>query len=298
MYNKYLYTFVIVVESGSFSKAADVLFFSSVAVMKQINHLEEHLGVQLIERTVNGITVTEKGKLVYKEAKKLISNSDAFLRNIRSEETKHIIVKVGLSKIEYLSDFPQIIRKMNNESSDVQIDIEAQNKYVNTMDELSSVLNEQYDCVYMSKVNQELKDLEYKHLKYANVSFAIPIDSPLSKKRSIKLNDLKDQTIVVPGQLNYSTIDNFVKELQEKQICEVKILNNVSGIELYSYCVKNNYLLIGLDDYDWFYPFAKIVAYNPIIRISRGIYYKKENTELIKKFIREYIKYTILYKRR
>ena len=51
MYNPQLDTFICVVEAGSFSKAADKLYISPPAVIKQINSLENNLGVQLFART-------------------------------------------------------------------------------------------------------------------------------------------------------------------------------------------------------------------------------------------------------
>ena len=43
MYNPQLDTFICVVEAGSFSKAADKLYISPPAVIKQINSLENNL---------------------------------------------------------------------------------------------------------------------------------------------------------------------------------------------------------------------------------------------------------------
>ena len=51
MYNPQLETFLCVAEVGSFNKAAERLYISPPAVIKQINLLEENLGVQLFERT-------------------------------------------------------------------------------------------------------------------------------------------------------------------------------------------------------------------------------------------------------
>lgn len=62
MYNPQLETFLCVVESGSFSKAADKLYVSAPAVIKQINSLERSLGLQLFERTHRGLKVTTAGK--------------------------------------------------------------------------------------------------------------------------------------------------------------------------------------------------------------------------------------------
>lgn len=43
MFNPHLSTFVRAVDCGSFTKAADQLFISPTAVMKQVNLLEAHL---------------------------------------------------------------------------------------------------------------------------------------------------------------------------------------------------------------------------------------------------------------
>ena len=43
MFNPQLTVFVCVADCGSFTKAAEALFLSPTAVMKQINALEKHL---------------------------------------------------------------------------------------------------------------------------------------------------------------------------------------------------------------------------------------------------------------
>ena len=62
MYNPQLDTFICVVEAGSFSKAAEELYISAPAVIKQINSLEKSLDLQLFERTHRGLIITEAGK--------------------------------------------------------------------------------------------------------------------------------------------------------------------------------------------------------------------------------------------
>lgn len=51
MFDGRLETFVKVAECGSFTKAADDLYLTPTAVMKQINALEKELEVALFERT-------------------------------------------------------------------------------------------------------------------------------------------------------------------------------------------------------------------------------------------------------
>lgn len=74
MYNPQLDTFICVVEAGSFSKAADKLYISPPAVIKQINSLENNLGVQLFARTHRGLVVTA-GESLYQDAKYMVNYS-------------------------------------------------------------------------------------------------------------------------------------------------------------------------------------------------------------------------------
>lgn len=73
MYNPQLDTFLCVVEAGSFSKAAEQLYISAPAVIKQINSLEASLGMKLFDRTHRGLVVTEAGQSIYNDAKYIIA---------------------------------------------------------------------------------------------------------------------------------------------------------------------------------------------------------------------------------
>lgn len=69
MYNPQLETFIRVADAGSFNKAAEELFISPPAVIKQINLLEAQLGLTLFVRTHRGLKLTEAGKSLYQDAK-------------------------------------------------------------------------------------------------------------------------------------------------------------------------------------------------------------------------------------
>lgn len=75
MYNHMLDTFIAVADCGSFTKAAQRLFISPTAVMKQMNALESHLNLRLVERTPSGIRLTGAGAVIYQDAKFMIDYS-------------------------------------------------------------------------------------------------------------------------------------------------------------------------------------------------------------------------------
>ena len=83
MFNPQLTVFVCVVDCGSFTKAAERLFLSPTAVMKQINTLENHLGLKLLLRTPQGVRLTPAGDVIYKDARFLFEYSKRSIENAR-----------------------------------------------------------------------------------------------------------------------------------------------------------------------------------------------------------------------
>lgn len=98
MYNPQLDTFICVVEAGSFSKAADKLYISPPAVIKQINSLENNLGVQLFVRTHRGLVVTAAGESLYQDAKYMVNYSkEAIERAREAGNDEDDVIRVGIS---------------------------------------------------------------------------------------------------------------------------------------------------------------------------------------------------------
>src|SRR5215831_4340066 len=67
---------VRVVETGSFSGAARLLYVGQPAVSKTIAQLEQRLGVTLLLRSPRGLTPTEAGQNFYQRAKRAIEEAD------------------------------------------------------------------------------------------------------------------------------------------------------------------------------------------------------------------------------
>lgn len=106
-------TFIQVADAGSFSKAAEALFISPTAVMKQINLLEGSLGVQLFARTPRGLTLTNGGKSYYQDAKYMIQYAkDAQTRAHNATQSNDNVIRIGTSLMtpsQFLMDlWPQV----------------------------------------------------------------------------------------------------------------------------------------------------------------------------------------------
>lgn len=68
--------FAQVVESGSFSKAADKLSLSTSAASRLVADLEAHLETRLLNRTTRRVSLTESGRAFYERAVQLLADLD------------------------------------------------------------------------------------------------------------------------------------------------------------------------------------------------------------------------------
>jgi len=80
-----LRAFTAVAEEGSFSGAARGLHVSQSALSQTIRSLERELGVQLLERRSSGVTVTDAGGLLLREARALLAQHDRVLAAVTGQ---------------------------------------------------------------------------------------------------------------------------------------------------------------------------------------------------------------------
>lgn len=98
MINSQIETFVRMADAGSFSKAADELFVSSTAIIKQINLLEARLDMPLFVRSHRGLALTEAGESLYHDAKHLLQHAENSLARARKAmQGNEQIIRIGTS---------------------------------------------------------------------------------------------------------------------------------------------------------------------------------------------------------
>ena len=109
MYNLQLETFIVVADLGSFNKAAEALYITPPAVTKQINLLEKDLGLRLFIRTHRGLTLTEAGKSLYKDAKYIIQYcKESVERAKKAMQEKDNVIRIGTSPMTPAAPLVQI----------------------------------------------------------------------------------------------------------------------------------------------------------------------------------------------
>ena len=124
MYNPQLETFLRVADAGSFNKAAEESFITPTAVIKQINLLEDSLGVKLFDRTHRGLHLTKAGRSLYQDTKYIIQyckDSVTRAKNAMQENTN--IIRIGTSATTPAQLLMQLWPKMHEHCPDMKFQI-------------------------------------------------------------------------------------------------------------------------------------------------------------------------------
>lgn len=91
-----LLLFALIVDCGSFSKAAETAGVTSSVVSKRIGRLEKSLGARLLYRTTRSLTLTESGQALYLQAKDISAKVQDALYAV-SEKSEELTGTIRMS---------------------------------------------------------------------------------------------------------------------------------------------------------------------------------------------------------
>jgi DNA-binding transcriptional LysR family regulator len=102
-----LHLFQLVVRHRSFTKAAREAGISVSALSRQMQGLEEKLGLDLLNRTTRSVEITDAGKYLYTEASRLIDGVATTLEGLQAEFVQaRPVVRVGVSRSLAMAHMP------------------------------------------------------------------------------------------------------------------------------------------------------------------------------------------------
>ncbi len=105
----WLNTFVTLVDTGHFTKAAEKLFMTQPGVSQHISKLEQACGHSLIRREKKSFELTEQGSLVYQYAGQLAKNEHDLLENLTFDDPYAGHYSLGCSGSLALILYPQLL---------------------------------------------------------------------------------------------------------------------------------------------------------------------------------------------
>lgn len=187
-----LKTFCDLVDTGSFSKAAEANFISQSAVSQQLAKLERGLSTQLINRGGGAVVPTEAGKVFYQGAKDILRRHDQLLREVRSAtDSVRGTLRVGTiySVGFYLLD--PFIRKFLRSHPEVSLQVE----YAPWDRIYSAVMNEEMDLGVVA-CPEKRRAIEVVPLANEELVAVFPPAHALAKRSRIEPGDLEGEKFI------------------------------------------------------------------------------------------------------
>lgn len=135
---KQLRYFTAVVEQGSVSAAARVLFMSQPPLSTQIRQLEEELGCRLFDRDGHKLTLTGAGKLLYERAEGLLEMAESMEKELRDfKEGATGTLRLGAVSSICSADLPGWLQAFHRDYPGIRFELSEQNTY-QLLDQLRS----------------------------------------------------------------------------------------------------------------------------------------------------------------
>ena len=120
---RHLRYFVAVVEEQSFTKAAERLYIAQPPLSRQIQNLEEELGLALLERGSRPVKATEAGLFFYQHAKKVLANVDQMVQMTKRVNRVEQVVKIGFVGSLLFGLLPKIVYQFRQFNPNTQIEL-------------------------------------------------------------------------------------------------------------------------------------------------------------------------------
>jgi LysR family hydrogen peroxide-inducible transcriptional activator len=184
---------VALADTGHFGRAAQRTFVSQPTLSAQLKKLEEYLGVKLVERHPKNVQLTEVGKQIVARARHMLSEGDEILALARNN-TDPLSGKLKVALIPTIGPYllPRVMQKLRKALPQLGLML-----YEYQTEDLLKRVKEGEIDVGILALPIEQDGLECRRLYREEFTVALPSDNPLAQKPSIKVSDLKGQTLLL-----------------------------------------------------------------------------------------------------
>lgn len=132
----YLETFAAVVDKGSFTSAAEFLDISKPVVSKQVSQLEQHLGVQLLQRTTRRLHLTEAGEVFARYAQQIVAEAEEAEQSVLPLQSEpQGTLRVSAPESLAMSLLPEALLAFQQRFPMVKLDVRISGRFVDLVEE-------------------------------------------------------------------------------------------------------------------------------------------------------------------
>ncbi len=129
-------TFSVVVDTGSFTAAAEKLGFSKSFISKQISTLEDDLGTRLLYRTTRKLSLSDEGGQFYKHCKIIMTEAEnARAEVMDSQGAPKGKIRLTLPQSLIISGFGQLLIEFQLQYPEIELEVIASGRTEDLVEE-------------------------------------------------------------------------------------------------------------------------------------------------------------------
>ena len=224
MIDQKLCSLLKVVETGSYTKAAEALGLSQPAVSQHIHLLEEELSVRIFDRVRGELKLTREGRIVVEFANRIQANYNNLARALRYEKDKIQSLTVGITHTAESNTFVETLAAYGSLYDSMSIKV-----ITDTNDNLFTRLrNEEIDFALVESRIDDPK-LHFLLLDTDSLILAVSPNHPLANHAMVTVDDLKKERLIL--RLPASNTRNLFRAALETHNLRIEDFNVIMEID-------------------------------------------------------------------
>ncbi|MCZ8522222.1 MULTISPECIES: LysR family transcriptional regulator [Paenibacillus] len=192
MESRYLFTFLVVVEAGSFTRAAAQLGYAQSSVTAQIQALEAELAAPLFDRIGKRILITEAGRRLLPYAQEIARLHTLAKDALRSDAELAGTLAIGAPESLAAFRLPEILREYRDAYPKVKITLKPGGCWV--LRDLTR--SGELDLTFLLQPETDDRDLFIRTLVEEKMALVAPPSHPLAACDKVEPRQLAGETIL------------------------------------------------------------------------------------------------------
>jgi DNA-binding transcriptional LysR family regulator len=188
---RHLRYFLAVADTLNFSRAAERLRVAQPALSRQIQALEDELGIKLFERSTTKVDLTEAGRFLRHHGVKLLEQLDDAVngaKRVANGEKESLKIGTGWNSSQLL--IADAARELHEVSPLLAIDFVEMPSHRH----LQALRSRQLDLGFVSgNMLTPRKDIDYRLIYRCGLKAILPKAHPLAGNKKVRLRDLKQE---------------------------------------------------------------------------------------------------------
>lgn len=288
MINPLLRTFLTVADCGSFTKASEKLFISATAIMKQMNTLEAHLQLQLIQRSPNGITLTSAGEIIYRYTQEMQEMAQKALVEAKTaEQSNHATFCIGTSLLNPAKPFIDLWYQVNKDFPNYKLHlVPFEDNHEGIVSEIEK-LGHKFDfLIGVCDSKLWLSKCQFTPLGRYKKMVAVSKDHPLAKHKKLQISDLYGQTLMMVKQGD-SGVNDFLRNDLKTNHPQIHIEDtpHFYDLSVFNRCAETKNVLLTIECWKDVHPALVTIPVDWDYSIPYGLLYSLHASKDVLRFI-------------